>query len=104
MMAASFGLLVASVGKTPATARGVSTLATLLMVMLGGAWIPTFVFPKWLQQLTVIVPVRWAVDGLDATTWRGLGLSSAIVPTLALLGFTAAFTLISLARFRWEET
>jgi ABC-2 type transport system permease protein len=76
----------------------------LLMVMLGGAWIPTFVFPTWLQQLTVIVPVRWAVDGLDAATWRGLGLSSAIVPTLALLGFTAAFTLISLARFRWEET
>jgi ABC-2 type transport system permease protein len=104
MMAAGFGLLVASVGNTPATARGVSTLATLLMVMLGGAWIPTFVFPKWLQQLTVIVPVRWAVDGLDATTWRGLGLSSAIVPTLALLGFAAAFTLISLARFRWEET
>jgi ABC-2 type transport system permease protein len=104
MMAAGFGLLVASVGNTPGTARGVSTLATLLMVMLGGAWIPTFVFPKWLQQLTVIVPVRWAVDGLDATTWRGLGLSSAIVPTLALLGFTAAFTLISLARFRWEET
>jgi ABC-2 type transport system permease protein len=104
MMAAGFGLLVASVGNTPATARGVSTLATLLMVMLGGAWIPTFVFPTWLQQLTVIVPVRWAVDGLDATTWRGLGLSSAIAPTLALLGFTAAFTLISLARFRWEET
>ena len=102
-MAAGFGLLVASVGNTPATARGVSTLATLMMVMLGGAWIPTFLFPKWLQQFTVAIPVRWAVDGLDATTWRGLGLTSAIVPTLALLGFTAAFTLISLARFRWEE-
>ena len=102
-MAAGFGLLVASIGNTPATARGVSTLATLLMVMLGGAWIPTFLFPKWLQQFTVAIPVRWAVDGLDATTWRGLGLTSAIVPTLALLGFTAAFTLISLARFRWEE-
>ena len=103
MMAAGFGLLVAAVGNSPATARGVSTLASLMMVMLGGAWIPTFVFPKWLQQITVIVPVRWAVDGLDATTWRGLGLSSAMTPTLALLGFTAAFTLISLARFRWDE-
>ena len=102
-MAAGFGLLVATVGKTPKTARGVSTLVTLVMVMLGGAWIPTFVFPKWLQQITVIVPVRWAVDGLDATTWRGLGLSSAVGPTLALLAFTAVFTVISLARFRWQE-
>jgi ABC-2 type transport system permease protein len=102
-MAAGFGLLVAAVGRTPNTARGVSTLATLVMVMLGGAWVPTFVFPKWLQQITLVVPVRWAVDGLDATTWRGLGLTSAIAPTLVLLGFTAAFTLIALARFRWEE-
>ena len=104
MMAAGFGLLVAAVGNSPKTARGVSTLATLVMVMLGGAWVPTFVFPKWLQQLTVIVPVRWAVDGLDATTWRGLGLSSAVAPTLALLGFTVVFTAIALTRFRWEES
>ena len=103
MMAAGFGLLVAAVGNSPKTARGVSTLATLIMVMLGGAWVPTFVFPKWLQQLTVIVPVRWAVDGLDATTWRGLGLASAVMPTLVLLGFAAAFTVIALGRFRWEE-
>ena len=27
------------------------------VVMLGGAWVPTFVFPKWLQNVTVIVPV-----------------------------------------------
>jgi len=103
MMAAGFGLLIAAIGNSPKTARGVSTLATLVMVMLGGAWVPTFVFPKWLQNVTVVVPVRWAVDGLDATTWRGLGLSSAVMPTLALLGFAAVFTAISLARFKWEE-
>jgi ABC-2 type transport system permease protein len=103
MMAAGFGLLIAALGNSPKTARGVSTLASLVMVMLGGAWVPTFVFPKWMQQVTLVVPVRWAVDGLDATTWRGLGLSSAVMPTLILLGFAAIFTAISLVRFRWEE-
>jgi ABC-2 type transport system permease protein len=72
-------------------------------VMLGGAWVPTFVFPPWLQQVTVVVPARWAVDGLDAMTWRGVGLSGAIVPTLVLLGFAGVFASIALARFRWEE-
>ena len=103
MMAATFGLLVAALGNTPGTARGVSSLVVLVMVMVGGAWVPTFVFPQWMQRLTVVVPVRWAVDGLDATTWRGLPLSSAVVPTLALLGFTALFGLITVTRFRWEE-
>jgi len=103
MMAATFGLLVAALGRTPGTARGVSTLAVLVMVMLGGAWVPTFLFPQWVQAITVVVPARWAVDGLDATTWRGLGLSSAVFPTLALLAFAALFALITITRFRWEE-
>jgi ABC-2 type transport system permease protein len=76
LMTASFGLLIASLGRTPEGTRGLSIVATLLLVMLGGAWVPTFVFPQWLQSLTIIVPTRWAIDGLDATTWRGLGFSA----------------------------
>jgi ABC-2 type transport system permease protein len=104
LMAATFGVLVAAVGRTPATARGVTTFAVLLMVMLGGAWVPTFVFPAWLQRLTVVIPARWAVDGLDAMTWRGLGWSAAMIPTLVLLGFAALFAALTVARFRWEES
>ncbi len=103
IMAATFGVLVAALGNTPATARGITTLAVLMMVMLGGAWVPTFVFPAWLQRATVVVPVRWAVDGLDAMTWRGLGIGAAIAPALALLGFAAVFGLVAWTRFRWEE-
>src|SRR5262249_13562989 len=74
LMAAGYGLLIASLGKTPSAARGTSIFATLIMVMLGGAWIPTFIFPVWVQKLTVVVPTRWAIDGFDAMTWRGLGV------------------------------
>jgi len=103
VMASTFGLLVAALGNSPATARGVTTLAVLMMVMLGGAWVPTFIFPAWLQQLTLIVPVRWAVDGLDAMTWRGIGLSGALIPVVVLLGVAAAFASVAASRFRWEE-
>ena len=103
IMAATFGLLIAAIGKTPGTARGVTTLAVLMMVMLGGAWVPTFIFPAWLQQATLVVPARWAVDGLDAMTWRGIGLSGAIAPTLVLLGFAATFGTVAASQFRWEE-
>jgi ABC-2 type transport system permease protein len=103
MMAAAFGLLVTALGNSPGTARGVTTLAVLMMVMLGGAWVPTFIFPAWLQQLTLVVPARWAVDGLDAMTWRGVGVAGAVLPTLVLLGFAAVFAAIAATRFRWEE-
>ncbi len=103
LMAASYGLLIAALGKTPSTARGMSVLATLLMVMLGGAWVPTFIFPAWLQKVTVVVPTRWAIDGFDAMSWRGLGFSAAVMPILVLLGFSLAFFALAVARFRWEE-
>jgi ABC-2 type transport system permease protein len=103
LMAATFGLLVAAIGNSPATARGVTTLAVLMMVMLGGAWVPSFIFPAWLQQVTIVVPVRWAVDGLDAMTWRGIGLSGAVLPFMVLIGFAAVFWTIAAARFKWEE-
>ncbi len=103
VMASTFGLLVAALGNSPATARGVTTLAVLMMVMLGGAWVPTFIFPAWLQQFTLVVPVRWAVDGLDAMTWRGIGLGGALVPVAVLLAFAAAFWTIAASRFRWSE-
>ncbi|MES2162190.1 MAG: ABC transporter permease [Pseudomonadota bacterium] len=91
LMTAAFGLLVAAFGKTPEAARGIATFATLIMVMLGGAWVPSFIFPEWMQQLTLVVPTRWAVDGFDAVTWRGLGLDGVLAPIAVQLGFAAVF-------------
>jgi len=103
IMAATFGLLVAALGKTAVATRRVAGFAVLFMVMLGGAWVPSFIFPAWLQRLTVVIPARWAVDGLDAMTWRGLGLDAAITPTLVLLGFAALFAVLTVVKFRWED-
>jgi len=103
LLTASFGLLIAALGKTPEATRGLAILATLLLVMLGGAWVPSFIFPAWLQTASLFVPTRWAIDGLDAMTWRGLPMEAALMPVVVLLGFAAAFTALAIARFQWEE-
>jgi ABC-2 type transport system permease protein len=103
VMAASFGLLIAALGNTPGGTRGVSMLAVLVMLMLSGAWVPMFLFPAWMQNLTQVIPVRWAIDGLEAMTWRGLDLTNAVHTAGVLLAFAVAFFVITLKRFRWEE-
>jgi ABC-2 type transport system permease protein len=102
-LTASFGLLIASLGKTPEATRGLAVLATLLMVMLGGAWVPSFIFPEWLQLVSMAVPTRWVIDGLAAMTWRGLGLQAALLPIAATLGFSLLFSAVAIWRFDWEE-
>ncbi|MCE4539577.1 ABC transporter permease [Pelomonas sp. P7] len=103
LLTASFGLLVAALGRTPEATRGLAILATLLMVMLGGAWVPAFIFPEWLQTASLAVPTRWAVDALDAMTWRGQPFSAALLPSAVMLGFSAVFAAVAIWRFRWEE-
>jgi ABC-2 type transport system permease protein len=103
MLTASFGLLIAAFGKTPEAARGIAVFATLIMVMLGGAWIPSFMFPDWVQKVTVAMPTRWAVDGLDAMTWRGLGMDAAGLAMAAELGFALLFAVLALTKFRRDQ-
>ena len=104
LVTATFGLLIAAFGKTPEAARGMATFATLIMVMLGGAWVPAFLFPQWLQSITLAVPTRWAVDGLDAMTWRGLPLDAAWPAILAQLGFAALFGGLALWKFSGQSS
>ena len=103
IMTATFGLLIAVLGKTPEATRGIAILVTLILVMLGGSWVPAFLFPEWLQKATFAVPTRWAVDGLDAMVWRGSGFNEALAPIGALLAFAAVFGAIAVWRFRWES-
>jgi ABC-2 type transport system permease protein len=103
VLTASFGLLIAALGKTPETTRGLAIFVTLLMVMLGGAWVPSFMFPEWLQTASLAMPTRWAVDGFDAVTWRGQGFAAALGPIGVMLAFSAAFSALAIWRFDWTE-
>jgi ABC-2 type transport system permease protein len=100
LMTATFGLFVASLGKTEAQSRGLSVLAVLMMSMLGGAWFPTWMMPDAMQKVSMLVPVRWAVDGFDAMSWRGMDFAHAINPVLGLAVFSFIFATIAAARFR----
>jgi ABC-2 type transport system permease protein len=103
LLAATTGLMIASLGRSVGATRGVAMFSVLILVMLGGAWVPSFLFPEWLQHVTEFVPTRWAVDGLDAMTWRGLPLQAAFAPTAVLVGWSALFALIAVWRFNWED-
>jgi len=103
MMASSLGLMLAALGKTQGSTRSIAIAVILVLVMLGGAWMPTFIFPSWLQTVSLFTPTRWAIDAFDAMTWRGLGIDALVWPATAMLGWTALFSGIALWKFRWES-
>jgi len=100
VLTASLGLVIAAFGKTPEAARKIAMFAILVMVMLGGAWMPSFLFPQWMQTLTMAVPTRWAIDGLDAITWRGMDAVAAAPAMGVQLGFALVFGLLAVWKFK----
>ncbi|GCL62449.1 ABC transporter permease [Pseudaquabacterium pictum] len=103
LCSATLGLMVAALGRSPEATRGLAILVTLLLVMLGGAWVPSFLFPPWLQAVAAWTPTHWAVQGMDAMTWRALPLADAALPVAVLLGFAALFGAVALWRFPWND-
>jgi len=102
IMASTFGIFVAALGRNEQQSRGLAIFVVLTMTMLGGAWFPSFMMPDWVQKLSLVIPVKWAVDGFDAMTWRGSDLSTVPVAVGALLVFALIFGVIALTRFRWD--
>jgi ABC-2 type transport system permease protein len=98
-MAATFGLLISTLGKTETQSRALSVLIIFLMLATGGAWFPLTQMPPLVQQIAVFLPVRWAVEGFDGTTWRGLSLASSAQTIGVLFLFSAVFVTGSLLRF-----
>jgi ABC-2 type transport system permease protein len=103
LLASSLGVLIATFGKTPQATRGVGVMIILIATFLSGAWLPAFMFPAWMQRATLAVPSRWALDGLDAMTWRGLDLDAALAPAGVLVFSAAICAGWAALRFRWEE-
>jgi ABC-2 type transport system permease protein len=101
-MTAGTGLFIAALGRTEQQSRGLSILVILSMLMLGGAWVPIFVFPSWVQSISLFTPVRWAVDGIDLMTWRGGSFADASRCAGVLAAFAFGLVLVAGRRFRWR--
>jgi ABC-2 type transport system permease protein len=99
LLAAATGLLVAAIGGTEARARSVCILVILGVSMLGGLWLPSFVLPGWARDLALSLPTTWAMQGLDAVTWQGRSLGAVLPNVGVVLGFTAMFLTVAVARF-----
>ncbi len=103
LLNAAFGLMLATLGRSAPATRGIAMMLMLLLVMMGGAWVPTFVFPQWLQTAAPFTPTHWAVSGLDAMTWRGLPFADSMLPAAVLCGTAWLCLVVAIWRFRWEE-
>lgn len=80
-----FMMLIASLGKTEQSASGAAWAILMPLSMFGGAMIPQFVMPAWMQAVGVISPVKWAILAIEGGVWRGFTLAEMALPCTILI-------------------
>jgi ABC-2 type transport system permease protein len=91
LAAVPLGLLGLVVGLSfgGSAAMGVTNLLFLALAVLGGLWIPVFLFPGWMQALSQAMPTYHLAELALATSGRDIA-GSAWAHGAASLGFTLA--------------
>ena len=81
-----FMMLVASLGKTEQTASGAGWAILMPLSMVGGAMVPTFVMPSWVQSVSFISPIRWTMLAIEGGVWRQFTIAEMATPCAILIG------------------
>ncbi|MFT7620985.1 MAG: ABC-2 type transport system permease protein [Myxococcota bacterium] len=97
---AGFALMLAGLCKTERQVSNVGVLPILIMSFMGGATMPSFVLPAWVQTAAPLLPTWWATEGLAAMTWRGLPFTASLAPAAALTLFGIGCGLIGARTYR----
>ena len=80
-----FMMLVASMGKTEQTASGAAWAILMPLSMVGGAMVPTFVMPAWVQSISFISPIRWTMLAIEGGVWRNFSVAEMATPCALLI-------------------
>lgn len=100
MACTAFGMLLASIARTPAVANGLATFLILTMSAMGGAWFPLSLMPEFMQTLGKSTLVYWALEGFAAALWAGASLREMLPWCGVQLAIAVVIMAISLWRFR----
>jgi ABC-2 type transport system permease protein len=102
--ATALGLFIAAFGGTEKQVGGIGSICILVMGLLGGAMIPRMVMPDAMQQIGLLVPHAWALDGYyDVLIRDGATVADVLRQIATVVGFGVVFAGIGVARFRFER-
>lgn len=77
LAAVSYAMLIGIYVKTPVQANGLGAISIIIFAALGGIWVPVFMMPDYLQNISWFSPLRQSLDAfytlfLNDGNWNDL--------------------------------
>jgi ABC-2 type transport system permease protein len=96
-------MFFAAIAKTERSVAGLTNAFLIIMGMIGGAMIPLFIMPGWMQTISNISPVKWSILALEGAIWRDFSYVEMLTPVAILMSVGVVFFLIATKLLKLEE-
>lgn len=90
MAATGYGLLIAVFFRTPQQALSFGSISVVILAAIGGVWVPVYVMPEILQQVSKFSPLNWGLESFNNLFLRDVATVAILPDILKLIGFAAA--------------
>lgn len=95
----SWGILLASLLKTPGQISNIGSALMLIFGILSGGFFSISAMPAWVQLLSRVSPNRWGLDGFTTLAMGG-NLIAILGPVLALIIMAISLFLVAVMFFK----
>ncbi len=99
LAATGFGLLVGTIATSHDQASLFGAVFVIILAAIGGVWVPTFVMPEVMKQISVISPLNWGLEAFYGIFLRNFGFKE-VFPEVAKL---VTFFLACLGSSYWYQ-
>lgn len=98
LAASSYGLLVATLTRTPEQAAAFGATSVVILSVVSGIMVPHFMMPEALQKIALASPLYWGQKAYLDALLHGAGLAEVSTSLLALVGFAGLCLTIAAGR------
>lgn len=97
-----FGFIVSGLAKNQGAIPPLANIVTLPQFLLAGTFFSVDAFPKWLQPISMAMPLTYFNDAMRKISFEGVPLTSCGVELAVLLGWGVLVYAVAVKVFRWE--
>ena len=87
LAATGYGLLIGTVTDSQDQASLFGAVSIVILAALGGVWVPTFVMPEVMRNLSSLSPLNWGLEAFYGVFLRGSGFGGIGLQLIKLIVF-----------------
>jgi ABC-2 type transport system permease protein len=101
--AVGYGVAVGTIAKTHQQAAIFASISVVILAAIGGIWVPVFIMPPFMRELSVASPLNWGLNGFYDILVRNASLAQVIHYAVWLVIFSFICLIVALYYHRMRK-